>query len=158
MKLQLAALPLVLLAAVASAEPPPAPRPAAAPTCKPTGGVLFAIDHKVDPGAKLATSSTKLYGNGAWTHDETDAEGKALAPTAGCLAKTDTGQLETALKAAPWTVTKARMHCMAMSSQFTVFTLNGKTVFTQRLCSGDVLDAKSKAALDAAVAQLERKP
>jgi len=65
---------LVACASSASAEPPapaaPKPGPAApAPTapaaCKPSGAAVFQIDHKVEPGAKLATSAVKLYATGA---------------------------------------------------------------------------------------------
>jgi hypothetical protein len=138
--------------------PAPAPAPAPTATCPPEGGVLFEIDHRADAGAKLATSATKLYGNGAVTHLETDPDGKPLALTTSCLAPDVVGPLQTQLKAAPWKVTKARMHCMAMSATFIVYQLNGKPVFTSRLCSGESLDAKSKAALDAAVAVLEPAP
>jgi hypothetical protein len=44
---------------------------------------------------------------------------------------------------------------MAVSAQFTEYQLDGKPVFTQRLCSGQSLDKKSSAALDAATKQLE---
>jgi hypothetical protein len=164
--LLLAIVPLAC-ASNAVAAPPPAPPPATKPAspaptpaqpttaCAPSGTVLFEIDHRVDPGAKLATSSTKVFGNGAWTHDETDADGKALAPTAGCLAKNDVATLETTLKGAPWKVTTARIHCMAMSATFTVYQVHGKPVFTQRLCSGESLDEKSRAKLDAAIALVE---
>jgi len=48
-----------------------------------------------------------------------------------------------------------RIHCMAVTAQFTVYQVDGKPVFTQRLCSGQTLDDKSRAALDAAIAQAE---
>jgi len=135
--------------------PSPSPTPAPSPACRPSGVALFEIDHRVDPGAKLATSSTRVFGTGAWIHEETDGDGKALAPTSGCLAKNDVAQLETTLKGAAWKVITARVHCMAMSATFTVYQVNGKPVFTKRLCSGESLDEKSKAKLDAAVALVE---
>jgi hypothetical protein len=162
----LAIMPLAC-ASNAIAAPPPAPAtkpdaPSPSPTpakraspCAPSGTALFEIDHRADPGAKLATSATKVFGNGAWTHDETDGDGKALAPTAGCLPKNDVASLETTLKGATWKVTTSRIHCMAMSATFTVYQVNGKPVFTQRLCSGDALDEKSRTKLDAAVALVE---
>ena len=45
---------------------------------------------------------------------------------------------------------------MAMSAQFTVYQVNGKPVFTDRLCSGESLDEKSRTKLDAAVALVEQ--
>jgi hypothetical protein len=130
----------------------PAPR---GDRCRPTGAVLFEIDHRVDPGARLATSTIKVYANGAWTRDETDGDGKAAAQRTGCVAKPDLQQLEATLHGAPWKVTVARMHCMAVTAAFTVFQVDGKPVFTQRLCSGQSLDDKSRERLDAAVALVE---
>jgi hypothetical protein len=162
----LAVLPLACASAIAapdSSKPAPAPtasRPAppASAACRPTGGVLFEIDHRVEPGAKLATSTTKVFGNGAWTHDETDADGKALAQTKGCYAKPEVQKLQAALAGAEWKVTTARIHCMAMSPSFVVYLVNGKPVFTQKLCSGQELDEKSRAKLQAAIAQVEGTP
>jgi hypothetical protein len=160
----LSAVLLIACASSASAEPPApaAPRPGpAAPSapapaaCKPTGAAVFQIDHKVEPGAKLATSAVKLYTTGAWTHDETDAEGKAQPQASGCLARPDVKQVVDALHAAPWKITTARVHCMAMSSQFTEYRVDGKLVFTQKLCSGQSLDDRSRAALDKAIALVE---
>jgi hypothetical protein len=44
---------------------------------------------------------------------------------------------------------------MAISSEFTVYQVNGKPVFTRRLCSGESLDDKSRGKLDTAVAQVD---
>jgi hypothetical protein len=164
-----AALSTVLLVACASnaaAEPPAAAPPKAAPAapaapaggaaaCKPTGAAVFEVGHRVEPGAKLATSTVRLYGNGAWTHDEADAEGKASPQVTGCLAKADVKPVADALHAAPWKVTTARVHCMAISSSYTEYRVDGKLVFTQKLCSGQILDDKSQAALDKANALVE---
>ncbi|HEX2686951.1 MAG TPA: hypothetical protein VHN14_10055 [Kofleriaceae bacterium] len=153
----LAILPLAC-ASSATAAPDTATKPAPAPhgdACRPGGGVLFEIDHRVDPGAKLATSATKVFTSGAWTHDATDGDGKAAAQRAGCITKPDLKQLEAALHGAPWKVNVSRVHCMAVTAQFTVFQVDGKPVFTQRLCSGTSLDDKSQAALDAATKLVE---
>lgn len=157
-----AALSAVLLVACASnaaAEPPAAAPPKAAPAgsaaCKASGSAVFEIGHRVEPGAKLATSTVKLYGNGAWTHDEADADGKAQPQVTGCLATPDVKPVADALHAAPWKVTTARVHCMAMSSSYTEYRVDGKLVFTQKLCSGQSLDDKSQAALNKANALVE---
>jgi len=152
-----AALSAVLLAACvssAAAEPPAPPAPRA-DACKPAGAAVFEIGHRVEPGAKLSTSTVKLYASGAWTHDEADADGKAQPQTAGCLARPDVKQATDGLHAAPWKVTTAAVHCMAMSSSFTEYRVDGKLVFTQKLCSGQNLDDKSRAALDKATALVE---
>lgn len=156
--LQLLAIVPLACAAGAAAAPPTARKPPAtrADTCRPGGKVLFEIDHRVIPGARLGTSTTKVFANGAWVHEETDAGGKALAPTSGCLAKADVKQLADTLRGAPWKVTTARLHCMAVSPTFTEYRVDGELVFTARLCSGKSLDDKSRAALDAAVAEVEQ--
>jgi hypothetical protein len=159
--LLLAALALACApSATAAPDKPAAPAPASparrADACRASGKVTFEIDQRVDPGAKLPTSSVKVFANGAWTRDETDADGKALPQRIGCLAKPDAQQLETALAGAPWKIIKAQFHCMAMTPQFTVYQVDGKPVFTQRLCSGESLDEKSRSKLDAAVALVEQ--
>jgi hypothetical protein len=154
--LKLVAAASLACASTATAAPDTAARPAAAPDdCRPAGPVLFEIDHRVDPGAKLASSSLRVFTNGAWQVDQTDADGKPAAPVTGCLSRSDRKQLEAVLQGASWKVTTAKFHCMAMSSAFTVYQVNGKPVFTQRLCSGQSLDDKSKAKLDAATAQMD---
>ena len=158
--LVLAILPLACSNAAAAPAPTPVPPRSPPPAaCRPTGAVVFAIDHRVDrgvePAAKLPTSTAKVFANGAWTRDEADPEGKPLAPAAGCLAKPDLKQLEATLAGATWKVTKAQVHCMAVSATFTVYEVRGRPVFTQRLCSGEVLDDKSRGKLDAAVALVE---
>lgn len=162
----LSAVLLVACASSASAEPSTPPKPAAptAPSapaapagdaCKPTGSAVFEIGHRVQPGTKAATSTVKLYATGAWTHDEADPEGKAQPQTSGCLAKPEVKQVADALRAAPWKVTTAQFRCMAISPNYTEYRLDGKLVFTNKLCSGQSLDAKSQAALDKAIALVE---
>jgi hypothetical protein len=152
----LALLPLAC-ASSASASPDTPPRPAAPAAsdgCHATGPVLFEIDHRVDPGAQLATSAVKVFASGAWIRDETAGDGKPAPQRTGCFARPELKQLDAALHGAPWKVVTARMHCMALSPQFTVYQVDGKPVFTERLCSGQSLDDKSRAKLDAATAQL----
>lgn len=157
MKLAIVVLALLPLACASSAEaaPPAAPKPPQADACKPSGKVVFEIDHRTIDGAKLPTSAVKVFGNGAWTRQDTDADGKAPPPTAGCLDKAYAKELAQSLRSVPWKVTTAQVHCMAVSPQFTEYRVEGKLVFTQKLCSGQNLDEKSRAALDAAVAKVE---
>jgi hypothetical protein len=157
----LAALSLACASGAAAAPiaspKPPEPKPAEPKpdACKPTGNVVFTIDHRAIPDAKLATSTVKLFGDGAWTKVETTAEGQAQPATGGCHSKQDAKHIASELRSAPWKITNAKVHCMAMSSTFTEFRVDGKLVFTQKLCSGQSLDDKSKAALDAAIALVE---
>ena len=151
----LALLPLAC-ASSAAADPATPGKPApAADSCHPTGPVVFEIDHRADPAAKLTTSAVKVFAGGAWTRSETDGEGKAAAPRTGCIAKPELKQLEATLSGAPWKVTTARIRCMAISAEFTEYQVHGKLVYTQRLCSGQTLDDVSRAKLDAAIAKVD---
>jgi len=141
--------------APASTATKPAPAPAKPAACRPSGGVLFEIDHRAEPGAKFAVSTTKVFNNGAWTKDGADADGKALPQTSGCYAKADVQKLKTTLSGAEWKVTTNEVHCMAVSSTFVVYQVNGKPVFTRKLCSGQDLDDKSRTKLMAAIDQVE---
>jgi len=152
------AFPAVLLLACASsaAAGPDAPKsPPHGDACRPTGMVLFEIDHRVMPGAQAEASTIKVSGNGAWTREGVDAGGKPEAQTSGCLDRAYAKELASSLHSAPWKVTTARIHCMAISPTFTEYRVDGKLVYTERLCSGQSLDDKSRAALDAAVAHVE---
>jgi hypothetical protein len=139
-------------AATATADPAPKPAPSAparrppAKGCVAKGTPVFQIEHKADPGAKVATSSFRLYESGAWTYEPKDADGKPEEARRGCLAADE----KTAVKAdldVPWKVTTAQFHCMAYSSAFTEYTVNGKLVYTAKLCSGKTLDEASQKAL-----------
>lgn len=138
-------------AATATADPAPKPAPSAparrppAKGCVAKGTPVFQIDHKADPGAKLATSSFRLYESGAWTYEPKDADGKPEEAKRGCLAADE----KTAVKAdldVPWKVTTAQFHCMAHSATFTEYSVHGKLVYTARLCSGQTLDEASEKA------------
>lgn len=151
---------LSLACATAGAEPPPgAPAPAPAPGrkmpppkgCVARGTPIFELAHEHDPGAKLSTSSFRIYASGAWQFEAKDADGKAAEPMRGCFAGPDLAAIRADLKV-DWKTTTAQIHCMAMSPAFTVYKVNGKPVFMQKLCSGVTLDEaseKARADLDA---------
>ena len=108
-----------------------------------TGSVLFAIDHKVDPGVKFDgdTSSIVLFETGAWmvTGGKHDAGGRL-----------DEAQLRTIrsdLARATWTVEHSQFHCMARALTSVDYVANGKKVWTARTCEPDHLDAESQKAL-----------
>jgi hypothetical protein len=142
--------------ALSAAAAPPDNHTPARDACRPEGATLFQIDQRAEPDAKQPTSTTKVFANGAWTLDETDADGKAAAQRAGCFAKGELKKLETTLAGAPWKITVSDITCKAMSSTFTVFHVNGKEVFTKRLCGRESLDDKSRTKLDSATAQVKR--
>ena len=158
--MKIAALALLAFgcATTAIADPVPKPAPVRRPPakgCVAKGTPVFEIDHKADPGAKLATSSLRLYESGAWTYEPKDAEGKPEPAKRGCLAADE----KTAVKAdleVPWKVTTAQFHCMAHSSAFTEYSVSGKLVYTARLCSGKTLDEASQKALTDLEARLTK--
>ena len=151
---------IVMLMGTVSATAAPAPARPAPRTCRPEGSVLFEIDHRVDPkiapSARVGTATVRVFANGGWTRDAVDADGVALAPSAGCLARAELAELEATLQGATWKTTMARMRCMAVSPAYTVYRVRGTAVYTQRLCGGQRLDDRSRAKLDAAVALVER--
>lgn len=147
---------LSLACATAGAEPPPAApapapasrRPPPAKGCVARGTPIFEIDHDATPGAKLATSTFRIYASGAWVLDPKDADGKAGLPMRGCFAGADLTAIRDELKV-DWKTSTAKVHCMAVSPSFTAYKVNGKLVFTQKLCSGVTLDeASEKARVD----------
>ncbi len=152
MKLLALACLTLACATTAGAQPAPAPTPAPARRppppkgCVAHGTPIFEIDHKAVPGAKLATSAFKIYDSGAWTYAPVDAEGKAGEAKRGCFAGDDLATIKKDLEV-PWTVTTAKIHCMAYSAAFTEYQVNGKLVYTARLCSGQSLDDASQKAL-----------
>ena len=145
--LALAVLVAALPAAAAPHRRPPPKHPQRPAACGTTGTPLFAIHHDADTGAKLPTSTTSLYESGGWTTESTDASGKALAPSKGCLTADQMASLKAELQGAPWKVTQHRFHCMAYSASYTVYELAGKQVYTARLCSPDSLDDQSEKAI-----------
>jgi hypothetical protein len=117
------------------------PDPAKAKTCVAKGTPIFEIDRLVD-GSKESTT-VKLYASGALSMEATTADGKPGAGSSNCLDKETLDKVTTDIKASPWQVMHNRIHCMAVSANSTVYSVNGKKVFTARLCNADMLDEKS---------------
>jgi hypothetical protein len=133
LKLALASL---VVASTAYAQP-------AAKCSEAKGTPLVQIDHEVRPGSKGSTSQIKVFDGGAWTMTGADEAGKPTTEQNGCLDKTVLAKLRADIKGAPWTVKHNRVHCMMVSSTFTVFSLNGKEVFKELACNPDALDDAS---------------
>jgi hypothetical protein len=119
-------------------------------SCAASGVPLFEIAIQID-GAKLASSTKRLYSTGAWTYAETDARGTMLARH-GCVSGARVGLVRADLGAASWTLAHHQIHCMAVSPKHTVYSFQGKVVYDARLCTGDELDDKSQRLLDEAIA------
>ena len=165
----LALVSLSLACATAGAEPqspapatPPAParRPPPPKGCVARGTPIFEVDHLHEPGAKLTTSAFRIYASGAWQFAPKDADDKPLEMMRGCFAGADLDAIRADLKV-DWKTTTAQIHCMAVSPAFTEYKVNGKTVFTQKLCSGVSLDEASEKArvdLEAHIAAVTNPP
>ena len=113
--------------------------------CKPTGAVTFEIDHS---GATTGprSSTLKIFANGAWTYESTDANGGA-GPKGGACLDEATGKQVADLVKVPWK-TENVMHCMARTAERTDFLVNGKKVFTEIMCNSVKLDDASAKALE----------
>lgn len=143
MKLLLAsllALPALSLAQPAPPTPPGPPPPGARPhVCKQEGTVLFEIDQN-------KSVVTKLFVDGAFDKKTFDDKGKLTSESSGCMEDAPLRRATKEINAAPWHVRTDMIHCMAISNDVAVYKVNGKTVYTERLC-GDPLDDASAAAL-----------
>ena len=112
------------------------------PSCKPEGDVVFERAKKANAGAKVQTSTTRVYATGAWTFAEREADGSAGTTKSGCVDKDTLARLADDVKTAPWTVTIPRVRCMARSQTFVEYSAHGKTLFEQQVC-GKTLDQDS---------------
>jgi hypothetical protein len=117
--------------------------PVGNPSCKASGDVLFQIDRTAIPGAKLPTSVTKIYDNGAWTIAETNPDGSAGGTKAGCFDAATKARVTDDLKA-PWTVIVPRIRCRAMAQTFVNYSLRGKGVFVREVCGNSLDDVSAK--------------
>jgi hypothetical protein len=124
---------------------------AARADCKPTGKSVLEVTQKTS-GTTMSTTS--LYANGAWQYEQpatTTPTKQAAAKREGCLDTKDAATAKADLAAIDWTVTHARIHCMAVSPNTTDYSTGGKPRFTQKLCGVDSLAAPSAEKLAALV-------
>ncbi|HEY1814655.1 MAG TPA: hypothetical protein VGG74_20030 [Kofleriaceae bacterium] len=133
---KLAALTL-LWSTTAAAEPP-------AKACAATGPALVQVD-RIKMGTPAQQQTTTIYASGGWATADTTAGAK---PESGCVPHDDFEALKSDLAKAPWQVTRAKIHCMAMSAVHTEYKYRDKLVWSARLCSGETLDKASEAAVE----------
>ena len=135
----------VILASAFAPTPPPAPA-GPPPTCSESGGVLFEIDHKVEPSLQdlaIETSELELFAGGKWTFHSSS---KRVA--SGCLSSDQMKTISADLARATWTGKVAQAACAAVSAGYTEYSSRGKVVWTQRMCQIEYLDAASRRSLD----------
>ena len=109
---------------------------------------MFEIDQRADRGEKLVTSTSKLYGNGAVRTEWIDVDGTVVRRGSGCLEQSTVDSIRADLRTAKWTVTHHRIACRAYSPRFTEYVWAGRKLFTNRVCSHDILDDESRHLLD----------
>jgi hypothetical protein len=154
-KLLLASIIALTSSTTLTSAAPPAkvdpPKPLMMPTaCVATGTTVFEVDNQSTTN-ELPTSSTTIYGTGAWTHVER-LNGKITRTSAGCVSPSLVAPIKVELDAAKWTLTYNEIRCHAMSAQYTEYRVGGKLVLTSHTCDGAVLDpASAKALGDASV-------
>ena len=141
MKLVLA---LLLVASTASADPEAMKKVA----CGTEGPTVVEVK-VVQLGSEPAGHVTKIFERYGWLARDIDKAGKTSNDDHGCVTPSDVVDLEAKLAKAPWKITTARVHCMAMAQTATEYTVKGKVVWTDKMCSGQTLDKDSAAAIDA---------
>ena len=111
-----------------------------AKACAAKGPVLVEVD-RIKAGNPSDKQVTTIFESGGWS--AADAK-----PPTGCVPDGDFKQLRDDLAKATWKVTKAKIHCMAVSAVHTEYKYKGNVVWSARLCSGEELDKDSAAAID----------
>ncbi len=115
-------------------------------TCAARGTPMFEIRERAD--MQLSTSTTKVYASGAWTFTPVDKDGRVGRTSRGCFDQRTLSSIRKAVQRAPWTITHPKIMCFAYSPRFTQYVLNGRVMFTQRMCGGEQADDQTKLALD----------
>lgn len=127
----------LLFFATAFAPTPPGPPTGPPPSCSDRGGVLFEIDH-----LQYQQSELELFEGGKWTFHSKTREAQ------GCLSRDQMKTIRDDLARATWTGNVADAMCAAVSLGYTQYSTHGKTVWTQRMCQLEYLDATSRRSLD----------
>ncbi|HEY4241356.1 MAG TPA: hypothetical protein VGM88_16155 [Kofleriaceae bacterium] len=154
MTLRIALASLVAMTAVAAAEP--APKKADGPgelikKCEATGTPLFEKDHTTKTG-KGDAEIWRIYESGALAKQV--GKGKPAEPT--CLSGPQLEDFKKAIAASHWKINTARVHCMMATDEVTIYTVRGKEVFRDYVCSGRTLDDVSQKAIDMANGLIQR--
>jgi hypothetical protein len=148
------ALALLVVASTATAGPV---APVKKIGCRVDGATVVEVK-LVKLGSEPAGHVTKIFSGEGWRIEDIDKAGKASDEKHGCVDEAELRGLEAKLDKAKWKITTARNHCMAMATTSTDYTVKGKVVWSERMCSGQTLDKDSAAAIDAvkaAVAKLK---
>jgi hypothetical protein len=141
----------------ADAPPPASPADRMKPACaEAKGPALVAVD-RIKQGAQGSPDQKQtatIFDNGAWSMTDTTGG----APESGCVPDDDLARLRDELAKASWQIQHAKFRCMMVSLVHTEYSVHGKLVWTEKVCSGETLDKASAAAIadvDAVVQKLD---
>jgi hypothetical protein len=146
------ALAFLLVASTATAGPVVAEKKLG---CRVDGATVVEIK-LVQLGSEPAGHVTKIFSGEGWRTQQIDKAGKPTDEKHGCVGGTEVHDLEAKLDKAKWKITTARNHCMAMATTSTEYSVKGKVVWSERMCSGQTLDKDSAAAIDAVKALVDK--
>jgi hypothetical protein len=110
-----------------------APSTTVAAGCERVGTPLVELDER--------ERTYVVYRNGAWALD-TRVAGQAETHQEHCLGRDVMAKIEADVAAASWTISHP-IHCMAISLDYMIVKIDGRKVFTERMCNPDQLDDKS---------------
>jgi hypothetical protein len=127
----------------------PTPMPPVTPplvaTCEAAGTPMVEIRERAE--IAMETSTTKIYASGAWTFQPVDKDGHLGTFERGCFDRKELRDIREAVKRAPWKVTESRIRCFAYDPSFTDWVVDGRLLFTERMCSGKTADAETMDAI-----------
>jgi hypothetical protein len=144
-------------------DPPPAPPVEAAPAerrrpaCAEANGPALVVVDRIKQGSQgspAQTQSATIFDNGAWSMNDT----LGGAPESGCVPDDDFARVRDELANAPWQIQRAKFRCMMVSLVHTDYSVHGRLVWTEKVCSGETLDKASAAAIadvDAVIQKLD---
>jgi hypothetical protein len=105
------------------------------------------------------TKTVEVTSSGAWAVKLFDASGSLVSVSRGHLDRKVYEQVRAAVIAAPWTITQSSIACFAYSPSYTQYSIQGKAMFTDQMCSGATADAMtlaSIATIESALASVAR--
>jgi len=129
------ALALALAPTLACARSPMKPSPV-------QPDVIFQIDHRLKADVDLNEWHFELHADGNWKYIETSKQAIKMTGT-GRYSRSVMAMIRADLSAAPWRVSHADLACMAYAVANTQYSVDGKHVWTDEMCSVDRLDPKS---------------
>ena len=104
--------------------------------------IVFSIDQRLKAGVEMNEFHFELRADGTWSYVETKKQ-SIQKRAKGTLSRGQTQKIRTLLRTS-WTVSRADITCMAFAAVFQEYSVNGKVVWTDEMCSGMSLDRTSE--------------